>query len=196
MPGGFRDGAGRGLKFGQPLVKTGIPICMQHSFPVVLEKVFVDQKTSGDEIIRRIEFGGNKTIKKYDHTVSAGAGHTSNIGGDSLNNGYEDVDLFAMLIQKPEKTTMITVDGESMIGIGMYPGDLLIVEACEQPNIGDIVIVYVDDELMVKRYRVENNEVFLFSENPDHAPIRASEQTIRFTGIVKSSIRMNLSKSW
>jgi phage repressor protein C with HTH and peptisase S24 domain len=197
MPGGFRDGSGRGFKYGEgePSVKVGVPFSMRFSLPVVLEKVFVDQKVSGDEIIRRIEFGGSTVIKKYDHAVSAGPGHTSSLGGDSFNNSYEEIDLVSMLVRKPDRTTMITAHGESMMGIGICHGDLLIVEECERPNIGDIVVVYVNDELMVKRYRVENDEVILFSENPDYPPIRTSGKQVKITGIVKHSIRMNFSKS-
>jgi DNA polymerase V len=199
MSGGFRDGAGRPPKWGEKSVKISIPDSYKHDFPPVLEDLIVNQKISKDEIIRRMKYGGT-SIKKYDHSVSAGAGHTSSGGGDSFNNGYEEIDLFSMLVRKPEKTILITVEGESMTGIGIYPGDLLLVETIdpvnERPNIGDIVIVSVDDERMVKRYRVEKNEVILFSENPDHAPIRESERSIYVTGIVKKSIRMNLSKSW
>jgi DNA polymerase V len=116
-----------------------------------------------------------------------------------LNTDYEEIDLLEVLIPKPSSTIIIPVTGDSMIGIGIYPGDWLIVEQIDplfqKPQEEDIVIVSMNDETLVKRYRKENGKVVLISENASHEPIRSSEGSIYISGIVKNAIRRDLSKS-
>jgi SOS-response transcriptional repressor LexA len=49
---------------------------------------------------------------------------------------------------------------------------------------------------MVKRFHREEEAIILLSENPEHPPISLNEgSSISINGIVKNSIRRNLSKS-
>lgn len=83
-----------------------------------------------------------------------------------------------------------------MIDIGIYPGDWLIVDSHNKdPKEGDIVIVALDDEVMVKRFHREKDQIVLLSENVNHPPIIRTEGSIIINGIVKNSIRRNLSKT-
>ena len=115
-----------------------------------------------------------------------------------MNIDYEEIDLYEELINESNKTIILPVMGDSMIGIGIYPGDWLIVELInplyQKPKEEEIVIVSVDDETLVKRYRREKGEVVLVSENENHEPIRRAEGAIYISGIVKSAISRNLSK--
>lgn len=85
-----------------------------------------------------------------------------------------------------------------MTGIGIYPGDWLIVEQINplfnRPKEGDIVIVSVNDEIMVKRYQQKDGKVILLSENDNHKPIVVSDESIYVTGVVRNAIRRNLSR--
>ena len=47
---------------------------------------------------------------------------------------------------------MLRVQGESMMNIGMYEGDMLIVRHQNTANNGDIVVARIDDEATVKRF--------------------------------------------
>ncbi|NJR57130.1 MAG: LexA family transcriptional regulator [Acaryochloris sp. CRU_2_0] len=137
-----------------------------------------------------------RKVKKYDYPASAGAHSTSSVGGDSMNSDYESVDLHEELIGNSGNTIILPVIGDSMIEIGIYPGDWLIVEEInalyQKPKDGDVVIASVGDEVLVKRFKLENGEAILVSENKAHKPIRPSEGSIYITGIVKSAIRRNL----
>lgn len=198
MPsGGPRQKAGRKPKWGEPLVKIGVPLSVGNDLVVVIEKLW-EKGIKGQELIevlRSVEF---RKVRKYDYPVSAGAHSTSSIGGDSMNTDYEEIDLCEVLIEEPSKTIVLPVMGDSMIGIGIYPGDWLIVEQInplyQQPKEEDIVVVAVNDETLVKRYRKEKGEIVLISENENHEPIRLSEGSIYVTGIVRNAIRRNLSK--
>lgn len=69
---------------------------------------------------------------------------------------------------------LLRVRGQSMIGIGIYPGDLVVIRPLsEEPNPGEITLVAVpgEDTATLKRWRRNNGTVTLFSENVDFAPM-------------------------
>lgn len=66
---------------------------------------------------------------------------------------------------------MLRVQGESMMNIGMYEGDMLIVRHQNTANNGDIVVARIDDEATVKRFYKENGHIRLQPENDDFEPI-------------------------
>lgn len=70
-----------------------------------------------------------------------------------------------------KNTFMLKVKGESMINVGIYDGDLILVE--EQPNAdnNDIVVALVDDSATVKRFFKENGHYRLQPENDFMDPI-------------------------
>ena len=47
---------------------------------------------------------------------------------------------------------LLRVQGESMMNIGMYEGDMLIVRHQNTANNGDVVVARIDDEATVKRF--------------------------------------------
>jgi len=157
---------------------------------------FYAKRIRGKELIELWRHAEPRKISKYDYLVSASASSTSLVGGDASSIDYEEIDLWEVLIEKPKNTIIIPVTGDSMVGIGIYPGDGLIVEQINLPYQNseeeDIVVVAVDDETLVKQFRREQGEIVLVSENENHAPIRRSEGSIYITGIVKTAIRRNL----
>jgi len=189
MPsGGYREKAGRNEKYGEKRVEIGVPSSISNELVRTIDD-FWNRGIRGKELIDALSSAEFRKIRKYDYPVSAGAHSTSSVGGDSMNTDYEEIDLCQALISEPSKTIIIPAMGDSMIGIGIFPGDWLIVEQInplfQKPKEGDIVIVSVDDETLVKRYKKEKGKVVLISENENHPPIRASEGSIYISGIVK-----------
>ena len=66
----------------------------------------------------------------------------------------------------------LRVQGESMRGAGILPGDLVIVKSQPTAESGEIVVALVDDEATVKRLKLRRGRVELHPENPDFEPIR------------------------
>ena len=67
----------------------------------------------------------------------------------------------------------LRVRGESMLGAGILPGDVVVVHQQQQVRNGDIVVALFEDEATVKTYRRENGHVWLYPENssPEYQPI-------------------------
>lgn len=72
------------------------------------------------------------------------------------NNFFMGDDLF-----------MLNVKGDSMINIGMFDGDKIVVKKQETADNGDIVVALVDDSATVKRFFKKNGKIVLHPENDD-----------------------------
>lgn len=66
---------------------------------------------------------------------------------------------------------MLDVRGESMINIGIFDGDKIIVQQTGTANNGDIVVALVEDSATVKTYYKENGHFRLQPENDSMEPI-------------------------
>lgn len=101
----------------------------------------------------------------------------------------DPLDLNALLIKDPPATFMVRVAGESMLGAGIAPGDILTVDKGLEPQNDDIVLAIVDGAFTVKRLCL-GSEVMLLSENPAYPPIRlAGEQEMMIWGVVTGCIK-------
>ena len=87
----------------------------------------------------------------------------------------DDVDLNTHLIKNAPATFIIRVQGKSMTNVGIYDGDLLIVDRSINPKNSSTVIENVNEELVVKTFiRGKNNNYLAsgpnkieLSENPN-----------------------------
>ena len=93
------------------------------------------------------------------HLHKAGAGFPS----PATDYIEEDVDLNIHLIKNVPATFIIRVQGKSMMDVGIYDGDLLVVDKSLKPKNFSTVIANVHDELVVKSFVKEKDEQFLTS---------------------------------
>jgi DNA polymerase V len=98
------------------------------------------------------------------------------------------LDLNEYLINHPAATFYCRVSGSSMEGVGIFDGDLLIVDRAVEPRHGNIVIAVVDGELTCKILDTRNRH--LLSSNDGIKPITLkNESSIEIEGVVMHSIR-------
>ena len=104
------------------------------------------------------------------------------------------LDLNRHLIRHPAATFFMRVEGESMTGAGIFPGDLLVVDRSIEPLDGHVVIAQVSGELTVKRLTGRAGQWRLVAEHPDFPPIHVDGnvdgETSSIWGVVSSAIRM------
>ena len=76
------------------------------------------------------------------------------------------------------ETYILEVKGESMINVGFFEGDYLIIEKTNVAKNGDIVVALIDDSVTVKRFYKENGYIRLQPENDTMDPIIVDDCTI------------------
>lgn len=65
----------------------------------------------------------------------------------------------------------LRVRGESMLGVGILPDDLVVVRRQQTANNGEIVVALLGEEATVKTFKKQNGEIWLLPANPDYQPI-------------------------
>jgi len=94
------------------------------------------------------------------------------------------------LIQHKDATFFVRAKGNSMIGAGIFDGDLLVVDKSLTPKSGDIVIAVVDGDLTVKRLIKRGSNITLQPENPRFKEIEFKDgQELVVWGVVTSSVK-------
>jgi DNA polymerase V len=83
----------------------------------------------------------------------------------------KNLDLNELLVHKPAATFFVRAQGESMLGAGIHPNDILVVDRSIEAVPGKIVICALNGELTVKRLERDNEQWQLKAENPAYADI-------------------------
>ncbi|MCY1168190.1 Protein UmuD [compost metagenome] len=101
------------------------------------------------------------------------------------------LDLSELLITHPAATFMWKCSGVSMIGLGIFDKDILIVNrALVPPRHLDIVVAEIDGDFTVKQYFLRNGTVQLRAANPTYPPILFKDgQTMTVCGVVTAAIK-------
>lgn len=90
-------------------------------------------------------------------------------------------------VSRDKSLFALHVRGESMINVGIFDGDIVIVERTPTAENGEIVVALIEDEATVKTFYKENGHLRLQPENDTMEPIIVDEAII--LGKVKSLIR-------
>ena len=89
------------------------------------------------------------------------------------------------LIQHRESTFFMRVSGESMRDLGIFDGDLLVVDRATPAANGSVVVAVVDGEFTVKQLRHTPKGKVLGSAHPSYPDIQVGhEQELHIWGVV------------
>jgi repressor LexA len=82
---------------------------------------------------------------------------------------------------------LLRVRGDSMIGTGIMPGDIVVVRRQPVASPGEIIVALIDDEATVKRLATQDGTPVLMPENPAYQPIRREFQVVgRVIGLLRA----------
>ena len=112
------------------------------------------------------------------------AGGYGSFESPALDFPEDTIDLLKLLIKDKETTFFARVTGDSLNGIGVFDGDILIVQKGLFPRENDIVVVFYQGVFYVKRYKPKYKEnslkiesIKLKSENPNYSDMDINEDT-------------------
>ncbi|MBD3270517.1 transcriptional repressor LexA [Candidatus Peregrinibacteria bacterium] len=83
---------------------------------------------------------------------------------------------------------LLKVTGDSMIDVGIYSDDIVVVAQNLTPRLGDIVVALVDNQSTVKTYMNDGERVYLKPENSNYENIYP-ENELCIQGVVTGLIR-------
>lgn len=100
------------------------------------------------------------------------------------------LDLNTLLINHPASTFYMRVDGDSMQDMGIYTGDLIIVDKSLETQSGDVVVAFIDGEFTLKQFIKQGNRGVLRPANKNYPDIEVTEDNdFQIWGVVTNSIR-------
>lgn len=187
--GGKRSGAGRrpgSNRFGEPTTRLRVP---NSAVPIVNDLLdqMVNLRTLKAQDIEALPLSQTlsaTSVALFSSSVSAGFPSPAD---DHIEN---QLDLNEHFIRNPAATFCVRATGDSMIGAGILPGDILVVDRSLEAAHSAIVIAVVDGELTVKRLHRKDGELALCPENPAYQPIRiSSEMELVIWGVVSGVMR-------
>jgi len=174
--GGIRPGAGRkkgSSVYGESTQAIRVPESMVPELKLML--VHRQQQFLQSKLVGSIN---TNAIRSADSSVFLPTRNASKIevplfsskvaaGFPSPADDYieKTLDLNDLLIQKPAATFFVRAEGESMLGAGTHPNDILVVDRSIKPVIGKIIICALHGELTVKRLKSVGDEIILGAEN-------------------------------
>jgi DNA polymerase V len=85
------------------------------------------------------------------------------------------LDLNHYLVNHPSATFFVRATGDSMTEIGIFPGDILIVDRSLAARSQKIVIATMNGDFTVKRLIIQGDKISLHSANPNYKPIYITE---------------------
>jgi|TARA_Y100000817_G_scaffold81563_1_gene62804 DNA polymerase V len=135
-----------------------------------------------DEIYKAHK-GPTLTLDLYSNPVSAGFPSPAE---DHLDSS---LDLNEYLIKHPSATFYIYAKGHSMNDIGIYDGDVMIVDRALEAKSKDIIIAVINGEFTVKRIYIKNNSIYLVPENKTFKSILVEDDMdFQIWGVVTHTI--------
>ena len=125
-----------------------------------------------------------RQLPLYSFTVPAG------FPSPAQDHIEREISLDELLGLRLPQTFLVRVGGESMNGVGIFDGDLVVVDRALEAKPGFIVIAALNNEPLIKTLCKEGEQFILRSENPAFAPryVFESDELVIW-GVVLYSIR-------
>jgi repressor LexA len=98
------------------------------------------------------------------------------------------LNLHTLFSHLSNATFALTVSGDSMIDVGIYEGDIVIIDKKREPINGDIVAACVDNEWTVKTFHMQEGRVSLIPANKKY-PVIEPKESLEIGGVVVHVIR-------
>jgi DNA polymerase V len=194
LRGGKRLNAGRKTgtgKFGEPTAVVRVPASQK---PLIVDFLAAYQRKQ--QLEDAIDISSlmlpaihSQTTKLPLFTSKVSAGFPS----PAEEHVEKRLDPSEFLIDQKDATFFVTIQGQSMIEVGLMPGDKAVIDRSKKPKIGDIVLAVIDGEFTIKTLsKKKNGNAVLLPANSTgaYSPIEIKEgMSFDIWGVVTGSFR-------
>ncbi|MEQ1600643.1 MAG: translesion error-prone DNA polymerase V autoproteolytic subunit [Methylophilaceae bacterium] len=186
--GGRKPGTG---KFGEPTRVVRIPVSQETVINDFLAAYQRKKNTSELDAISEFEFPALNLqrikLPLFSSKVSAG------LPSPAEEHIEKRLDPSEFLIDQKDATFFVTIQGYSMMDVGLLPGDKAVVDRSKDAAIGDIILAVLDGEFTIKTLaRKKDGTPRLLPANSTgaYSPIDITESmNFEIWGVVTGSFR-------
>ena len=102
----------------------------------------------------------------------------------------KEISMDQLLNIRAPQVYLVTIDGDSMQGAGIYPGDLAVVDRGVEPLNGQVVVALLNNDPICKRLCIRGKSVILQSENPRYPDLQVMEgDDLSIWGVITYTVR-------
>jgi DNA polymerase V len=124
-----------------------------------------------------ISYKGSKRFTQWDIPTANATGFGA-AADDYMERG---VDLNEQLIRNKPATFFMRVNGDAMIGAGIFSGDVVIVDRSLKAVSGKVVIATLNGEMLLRRLEKSFSKIRLVPETPRLSPIEVDPSGAEFS---------------
>lgn len=94
------------------------------------------------------------------------------------------------LMEDPSSSFLLKVSGDSLSGVGIFDGDIVIIKRMKEATSGDIVLAQIDREWTLKILKKDRRRqtIYLEAANPKYPPFYP-RQELQIFGVVRAVVR-------
>lgn len=107
---------------------------------------------------------------------------------EEREEGCITVDVEELQLRPTARTFALRVRGDSMVGVGILDGDLVLLEHGGEPRHGQVVAALIDGQSTLKTFVVKGRKAFLRAENPRYPDLIPAEE-LMIQGVFRALIR-------
>ncbi|AMB79943.1 MULTISPECIES: LexA family protein [Pseudomonas] len=102
----------------------------------------------------------------------------------------KQISLDEVLNVRAPHVYLVTIDGDSMQGVGIFAGDVAVVDRSIEPAHGHVVVALLNNDPVCKRLCLRGKRVILGSENPRYPDRYVMEgDDLSIWGVITYSVR-------
>jgi DNA polymerase V len=124
-----------------------------------------------DELFFGAAYKGSKSFTQQEVRTANATG----FGAAADDYAERGIDLNEQLIRNKPATFFFRMKGDAMTEVGIFEGDVLIVDRSVKLSNGKIIIAILNGVLLVRRYHQNFTSSFLIPGNSRYKPINLSE---------------------
>ena len=97
------------------------------------------------------------------------------------------IDFNRLIYRHPAATYLMKVARDGSSGSDLLADDVVVIDAAETPQLGDLVVAQIEDDFLLCRFERQDGAILLFPENADYRPQVVPSETASevLFGVVK-----------
>jgi len=102
--------------------------------------------------------------------------------------GTEPLNLHRLIVKRPASTFFMRLDSDSHAEMGLYAGDVLVVDRSLRMRSGDVVVVHLEGEFVMKRYFSDDGNPRLLGGPREQPLLMTNEIDALVWGVVSHAV--------